>query len=669
MSDKRKLEMTISLNALEHLGMNLYSNVPSVLSEIVANAWDADATNVAIDLDKNAGRITIDDNGIGMSRDEVIDRFLNVGFKRRVELGPQTPKGRLPMGRKGIGKLSTFSVAQFVEVFTSKNGEQTAFRMDRDLIREQIESGIHEAYAPEELSNWPDDHPGGTRIVLSALSKNLTGMTDAGLRRRVSRRFSIIGPQNDFRVFVTGTEITPEDRGYQKVLEYVWAYGDQKSLISGATNLEKPAFDRTQEVTNALTGTGLTLDGWIGTVASPSQLKDEEGDNLNRIAIFMRGKLAQEDVLDEFGQKEIYADYLIGELHCDALDIDEAQDIATSSRQALKEDDERFSSLRKVVLAELRHVASQWSDLRREGGTKFARSVPAVSDWLDSLTGDTKKKAQKWVGRLNEIRSDRDTDRKELLKASILAFESYRQREQLDRLEELSADSVAALLPIFREIDSLELSYYGQIVNLRLGVVKKLQEMLASDVKEKVIQEHVFDHLWLIDPSWERAKGTEHLETKIGAFLQADTKALSDDERRGRIDIAYRTASGSHVIIELKRASVATPVDRLAAQVRKYREGVRKILDLSDHKSWPIEIVILVGKPPPEWMNSRGPEDVIAALDAVDARLVFYDQLVDNAQKSYADYLEAHKKVDRLWEVFKSIDDFVPTQPDADGAE
>ena len=668
MPEKRKLEMSISLNALEHLGMNLYSNVPSVLSEIVANAWDADASKVDIGLDKQAGKITIDDNGMGMSRDEVIERFLNVGFKRRVELGPATPKGRSPMGRKGIGKLSTFSIARIVEVYTLGDSERTAFRMDRDAIRQQIESGTHETYAPEELRDWPDAHPGGTRIVLSALSKNLTGMTDAGLRRRVSRRFSIIGPKNDFRVYVTGKEITPEDRGYQKVLEYVWTYGDQNAFVAGATKLEKPAFDRTASVAPAPGDIDLSLKGWIGTVASPNQLKDEEGDNLNRIAVFMRGKLAQEDVLDDFGQKEIYADYLIGELHCDALDTDDTQDIATSSRQTLKEDDDRFQKLRKFALAELRHIASQWSDLRRESGTKFARSVPAVSQWLDELTGDTKKRAQRWVGRLNEIRSDRDTDRKELLKASILAFESYRQREQLDRLDELSADSIGALLPIFREIDNLELSYYGQIVNLRLGVVKKLQKMLEADAKEKVIQKHVFDHLWLIDPSWERAKGTQHLEAKIGTFLKQDAEKLSKKERDARIDIAYRTASGSHVIIELKRASVATPVDRLVAQVRKYRAGVRKILDQSDHKNWPIEIIVLVGKRPPEWNDTRGQEDVAAALKAVDARLVFYDQLVDNAQKSYADYLEAHKKVDRLWDVFKSIDDFVPQNPQEEGA-
>ncbi len=72
----------------------------------------------------------------------------------------------------------------------------------------------------------------------------------------------------------------------------------------------------------------------------------------------------------------------------------------------------------------------------------------------------------------------------------------------------------------------------------------------------------------------------------------------------------------------------------LAAQVREYRSGGRKILDRTDKKNWPIQvqIIVLVGKPPPEWYETSGQEDVIAALDAVDARLVFYDQLVDNAQ-------------------------------------
>ena len=572
---RRKLTMRISLNALEHLGMNLYSNVPAVLSEVVANAWDADASKVVVRLDSGAGVIRICDDGIGMTRDEVIDQFLTVGFRRRTVLGDETPKGRHPMGRKGIGKLSTISIATVVEVYTEKDSERTSFRMDRDAIRKKIEIDGSPEYEPEETENWPQDHLGGTLVVLSGLSRNITKMTDVGLRTRIARRFSIIGPNNGFTVDVNGKEITASDRGYHSALEYLWTYGDQAETVSLAKNLKRDAEDRIPRIqANLGAAPKFSMRGWIGTVEKPAQLKDEDGENLNRIAIFMRGKLAQEDMLDDFAQKEIYADYVIGELHCDELDQVMDVDIATSSRQSLKKDDPRNQDLKNAVFTELRHIANRWTNLRNQDGTKFARCVPEVANWLDELSGDTKKKAQRWVGRLNEIRSDRDTDRKELLKASILAFESYRQREQLDQLDDISSDAISTIHPIFRDIDNLELSYYGQIVHLRLGVIRKLQDMVNRNVKEKILQKHIFDHLWLIDPSWERTKGTEHLETQISKLLEKDTQGLSEEEKKGRVDIAYRTISGSHVIIELKRPTVSTPLGTLTKQVRKYRDGV-----------------------------------------------------------------------------------------------
>jgi len=213
-------------------------------------------------------------------------------------------------------------------------------------------------------------------------------------------------------------------------------------------------------------------------------------------------------------------------------------------------------------------------------------------------------------------------------------------------------------LPIFETIDDLELSYYGQIVELRLGIIKKLQELIGEDVKEKELQEYIFEHLWLIDPSWERAKGTENIETNVNKFLKNNSEKLTTEEKAARIDIAYRTTSGRHIIIELKRGSIATPVDKLAAQVRKYRTGVRKIIQTSDYANWPIEIICLLGKPPPEWEAPDGPTDVAETLKTVDARIVFYNQLIDNAQQTYSDYLEEHVKVDKLWGIFKSIDDF-----------
>ncbi|WP_432284697.1 ATP-binding protein [Aminobacter sp. BA135] len=664
MTTPRKLVMRISLNALEHLGINLYSNIPAVLSEVVANAWDADAEVVTVIIDKLAETITIEDDGTGMDRDGVIDRFLTVGFKRRDELGEETAYGRRPMGRKGIGKLSIFSIAQVAEVYTTVNGQNTAFSMDREVIRKAISGKGQQEYEPTELTTWPAGLTKGTRIVLSKISKSLSGMTVEGLKRRVARRFSVIGPKYNFKVIVNDSEIGPEDRAYHNSLQYIWTYGDQTEFVSQCKKLERPAEARLANISDELKKAGLTLTGWLGSVAKPDQLKDEEGDNLNRLAIFMRGKMAQEDILDEFGQKEIYADYLIGELHCEELDLDDHGDIATSSRQSLKEDDPRFEALRKIVLSELRYIASKWSDWRRSDGAKAAAGVPAVATWLNGLQGDTKKKAERWIGRLNTIRANDEGDRRELLKASILAFESYRRREDLDRLDTISDSNLAEILPIFESIDDLEVSYYGQIVRGRVKVIETLQKKVSDNEKEKLLQAYVFEHLWLLDPSWERAKGSEHVETLVQTYLASNTASLTAKEKKGRIDIGYRTATGKHIIVEMKRADVATPLDILVAQVRKYRDGARKVLATTQNKGWPIEIVCLVGKAPPEYydVDGTGPQGVELALAGVNARIVFYNQLLENAQRSYADYLEAHEKLDNLWGVFNAIDDFSVTK-------
>src|SRR3989338_8188632 len=662
MSQPRELVMSISLNALEHLGINLYSNVPAVLSEIVANAWDADAKNVTVTIDKAAETITIEDDGMGMNRDEVIDRFLTVGFKRREALGGTTPNGRKPMGRKGIGKLSIFSIAQIAEVYTVQGKDHTAFKMDREVIRKAITGNAQKPYKPEELKSFPADLKKGTRIVLSGLSKSLSGMTVEGLKRRVARRFSIIGQKHKFKVTVNGTAVSPEDRAYHNAIEYLWVYGPQDDFVKSCKKLARKHEDRLHAIQTELAKSKISLSGWIATVSSPSQLKDEEGDNLNRLSVFMRGKMAQEDILDEFGQKEIYADYIIGELHCEQLDIDDQGDIATSSRQSLKQDDPRFEALRKIVLSELRHIPGKWSDWRRSDGTKTAASVRAVSAWLNNLHGDTKKKAERWIGRLNTIRSPDESDKKELLKASILAFESYRRKEELDRLENIKDENLEQILEIFQNIDDLELSYYGQIVRLRVQVIRTLQNKLKQNDKELVLRDYIFEHLWLLDPGWERAKGTEHAETQVNEFLKKNSNELKGAEKKARIDIGYRTTGGKHVIVELKRASVAVPLDDLTKQIRKYRDGAKRILEKTSFKDWPIEIICLVGNPPPEWNDASGTgrKGVIESLKAVDARLVFYDELLTNAQQAYGDYLEEHAKVDKLWGVFDAINDFAP---------
>lgn len=78
-----KYKMSINLQVLNHLGLNLYSNTSAVLSEVVANAWDADATQVDIKI--SGDTITITDNGNGMDLSDINHKYLTVGYQKRSE--------------------------------------------------------------------------------------------------------------------------------------------------------------------------------------------------------------------------------------------------------------------------------------------------------------------------------------------------------------------------------------------------------------------------------------------------------------------------------------------------------------------------------------------------------------------------------------------------------
>ena len=90
--------------------------------------------------------------------------------------------------------------------------------------------------------------------------------------------------------------------------------------------------------------------GWIGTALGSGDLKDGE-DNLNKIVIMVRGKLAQEDILEDFTEGGLYTKYLIGEIHADFLDVDNEEDIATSNRQEIIKDDLRYLARRCAYLS------------------------------------------------------------------------------------------------------------------------------------------------------------------------------------------------------------------------------------------------------------------------------------------------------------------------------
>jgi hypothetical protein len=649
--------MTLSLNVLNHLGINLYSNVPAVLSEVVANAWDADAEKVNIKIDDIGDEITITDNGHGMTVADANDKFLIVGYRRREEGAAITERFKRPvMGRKGIGKLSLFSIAKKIRVFSVKDRERHGFEMELDEIKNKIVGG-EGTYFPKSLTEFPEDLDKGTRLVISDFKRPFR-QPERHLRRRLARRFSVLGSKHHFEIELNGTSISISDRDYFHKIQFLWTYDDSgseyKNLCKNCEHSETRGFEFGKSKNK--------VKGWIGTVGEAGALNDSEtNDNLNKIVVMVRGKVAQEDILDEYSEGGMYSKYIFGELQADFLDTDDEDDIATSSRQKILEDDLRYLGLKDFVRAELKYIQSKWTDLRNQDGTEKALEIPAIMDWYKSLGKDNKKRAASLFGKINKLTVDSEVERRSLLKHGILAFESLRVKENLDALDQLEGSELEEFVKIFRDIDDIEASLYRQIVMSRVEVIRSLQEKVEENAREKILQEHLYDHLWLLDPGWERAEATEYMEQQVSKEFENIDAKLTEEEKKGRVDIKYRTTSGKHLIIELKRANRSVSSYELMEQSDKYRKALGKILKTIGKDHEPIEVVCVVGKPLSDWGdNPRDRDESVASMEKKHIRVVLYQELIQNAEWSYQAYLGKKREAGRIFELIQKID-----QPDA----
>ncbi|WKG02803.1 molecular chaperone HtpG [Mycolicibacterium sp. HK-90] len=162
---------------LDLLVHSVYSNKDSFLRELISNASDAldklrietlrnkdltvDTSDLHIDIEveRQPRTLTVRDNGIGMTREEVVDLIGTLAKSGTAELRRQLQEAKKAaaseelIGQFGVGFYSTFMVADQVELLTRKAGESEATRW--------VSSGDG-TYTIESV----DDAPQGTSVTL-----------------------------------------------------------------------------------------------------------------------------------------------------------------------------------------------------------------------------------------------------------------------------------------------------------------------------------------------------------------------------------------------------------------------------------------------------------------------------------------------------------------------
>lgn len=366
-TQNQPFQFEISLSVLNHLGRNLYRNFITVLGEAISNAWDADAENVWIYIDRENNSFVIKDDGIGMNADDFQNKFLKVGYsKRRNGQMQSRGKNRPYIGAKGIGKLALLSCAQKVSIASKKTGNDYIGGVidNRELdnaIKHELtpDQYLLEDFNPQLFGVYVADHQHGTIIYFEGTRDDIRN-TVPYLRKLIalSFRFSLL--DDSFNIFVNDDD---QPVSLNDITELI----QKTEFLWNINQLNDPYIDA---LSDALVASPISLQsqldiqGFVATVEKPRHLKITGADEKVGIDLFVNGRLREKDLLKHIPTARVAESYMYGQIHFNGLDAD-GKDRFTSGREGIVANDDKYQTL----LAELKNVIipkilDEWDKLR-----------------------------------------------------------------------------------------------------------------------------------------------------------------------------------------------------------------------------------------------------------------------------------------------------------------
>ena len=521
-----ELFLTVAGNLVRHLGVQMYAGRPvPAIAELISNAWDADATEVDVHLPLDEGWdpandnqiIKVSDNGNGMTWDMVRYAYLNVGRDRRKTEGKdRSPTGRLLQGRKGVGKLAGFGIADTLEIQTIHDADDPSldervliwFRLDLSDIT-KIESGpapVKVIFAGP-VSKGPAEarKSTGTTVTLRHLHERRARNSDR-FHGSIARRFLLL---QNFQVRINDQDLQEDDITFQ---------------------VRKPNDDwATEEVA----GCG-PVSYWIGFTERPRQQNQGES---NGVLVYTRGKISQEETFFEIsggttGQHGLR--YLVGKVRAEWLDagMDSPDHIATP-RDSIAWESPEGTAFRDWGQRLLKTCLAEWAQFRSSLRERHVREIdPRIRNRIENLAPTYKEAALQFVEKFKSVEME-PSEFHDILSWFLDALENATLRSILQKLRDTDIADLQELDDLLSKMEVRIAVTLLQIIEGNLAAIETLEKMHHEDAKERgVIARHLERNPWLIDTSWMLNKAEGRVATWIEKeFGLKREKQAGDDDR------------------------------------------------------------------------------------------------------------------------------------------
>ncbi|HNO78625.1 MAG TPA: TIGR02391 family protein [Phycisphaerae bacterium] len=369
MSDS-PFEMRFDPRTIKHLGVRMYSTLPPAIAEIIANSYDADASQVVVTLREEDGKpaeITVTDDGEGLTLDEINSKFLVIGRSRRDDDGDEpSPKyGRKRIGKKGLGKLALFGLAKTITITTRRDGKCNVFVLDWDDLNNA--TGVYKPTATKIDQSTKE--PNGTSVSLAGL-KRKTPFDAHALADSLSRQFIV---DDNFALLIEASDgdriRIDKNRRYETLkIEFKWDVSATQFVPRNSKYFGK-------------------LSGMLITAETPIT----PASGLRGITLFSRQKLVNAPEFFSSSTSSHFYQYLTGWIGVDFID-DLDDDVISTNRQSLDWEHPEMAKLRTFLAGIVSQVNVDWRRRRKEKKQEELKETTGIDTqaWMNTMPDDVR---------------------------------------------------------------------------------------------------------------------------------------------------------------------------------------------------------------------------------------------------------------------------------------
>ncbi len=522
------------------------------ITELIWNALDADATDVQVVLVENelggVVEIRVEDNGHGMTQDQAVDGFKNLGgsWKR---LAAQSPAGRALHGREGRGRFRAAGLGPRIRWHTvAKDPANAAQNLAFD-VEMRVSDLAHVAITDPQAT----DDATGTRVLIDGFAEPPSGLGGDGPVEKLTGTFGLYLQTHGVHMRFGDQEVDPEAiQSHRADYEIPTGDGSAPALLT--------AIEWTRRVDRAIY---LCNENWmpLGDVQAGIQAPGFEFT-----AYLQWTGFANDDslVLAELGSGE-------------------TRDLLEASREKLREHfKERAADKTRQLIegwkAEKVYPFSGDPTSHAEKATREVFDVVALS--ASSVVNASESKPSRRLS-LRLLREALENDPGSLHK--VLGEVLDLKQDRLDELSHLlDRSSLTALIATSKAITD------------RLEFLRALESLVMDPDLSKVVKERSQLHrilaaeTWVFGEEFALAADDESLTTVLKRHMQilgrdelAPEEVLDHEGKRRIVDLMLARSleqnrnKREHLVIELKAPKVAIGNDE-ASQIENYAEAVSK---------------------------------------------------------------------------------------------